>query len=85
MDIDDDDPCRAKKRTFFSSSGPARPTLPKSLVNGHANSSSNGFGRLNGNGVGNGFKSNIIGIGGITEWDVSSNGPSRAVSPASPS
>jgi hypothetical protein len=83
MDIDDDDdPCRAKKRTFFSSGAPGRPTVQNTI-------NSSALSRLlangNGNGNGNGFKHGIVGIGGIAEWDVSSNGgPSRGVSPASP-
>jgi histone deacetylase 1/2 len=63
IDEDDDDPCRVKKRTFFSSKGGVRSNLPKVLVNG--SSSTNGASlrnkgiidwgtSVNGNGNGNG-------------------------------
>lgn len=68
IDEDEDDPCRVKKRTFFSSKGGPRSNLPKVLVNGSANgtglnsrnrgiidwgSSVNGNGNGNSNGHGN--------------------------------
>ena len=69
IDEDEDDPCRVKKRTFFSSKGGARSNLPKVLVNGSSNgtglnsrnrgiidwgSSVNGTGNGHSNGNGNG-------------------------------
>lgn len=76
IDEDNDDPCRVKKRTFFSSKGGPRSNLPKVLVNG---SSTNGLNsrnrgiidwgsRVNGNG-----NSHVNGIGSV----------SRAASPMS--
>lgn len=61
IDEDEDDPCRVKKRTFFSSKG-AKSNLPKVLVNGSANGVSNSRNKgimdwgtnVNGNGNGHG-------------------------------
>lgn len=72
VDEDDDDPCRAKKRTFFSSKGSRRSNLPKVLVNGSAD---NGVGQL-GKGIldwNMGFKGEANGNGSV----------SRAASPVS--
>lgn len=74
VDEDDDDPCRAKKRTFFSSKGSRRSNLPKVLVNGSADG---GLGNLN---LGKGILDWSIGLKG----DTNGNGSvSRAASPLS--
>jgi hypothetical protein len=80
----DDDPCRVKKRTFFSSSG-LNPAKSKSRSNGHhianGHTHANGNGRLDSNGR---IKDHMsMTMGGITEWSL---GMSQAVaaSPSSP-
>jgi len=76
----DDDPCRVKKRTFFSSSGLSKSKRPSGNINGNIN---------------NMIKDQMsmsmgLGAGGITEWSLGMSAsvaasPSRQASPSSQS
>ena len=74
----DDDPCRVKKRTFFSSSGSSKSKRPNGNVNGNINSRIKDQMSM----------SMGLGAGGITEWSLgmsASAAPSRQGSPSSQS